>query len=220
VLERCHPQLRAALGDQGLQQMWSGLELKLGEYQEIERTESVRKGDQVGVLLHCRFSGGRLVVRLVLDSESRFGGIWFDKIEVDPPAADDEDPAKPYREQSITVGQDGKYPLPGTITLPKQVKPLAGVVLVHGSGAHNQDETVAANKPFRDLAHGLATRGIAVLRYQKRTHRYPTAVTPEQVTLDWETTDDAVAALELLARRAAPETGSNPPATSCSRSRS
>jgi alpha-beta hydrolase superfamily lysophospholipase len=40
---------------------------------------------------------------------------------------------------------------------------------VHGSGPNDRDETVGANKPFKDLATGLASRGIAVLRYDKRT---------------------------------------------------
>jgi hypothetical protein len=40
---------------------------------------------------------------------------------------------------------------------------------VHGSGPNDRDETIGANKPFKDLATGLATRGIAVLRYDKRS---------------------------------------------------
>jgi len=41
------------------------------------------------------------------------------------------------------------------------------VVLVPGSGAHDADESVGPNKPFRDLAWGLGSRGIVVLRYAK-----------------------------------------------------
>jgi hypothetical protein len=43
---------------------------------------------------------------------------------------------------------------------------------VHGSGPNDRDSTVGANKIFRDLAEGLASAGIAVLRYDKRTYRY------------------------------------------------
>ena len=46
------------------------------------------------------------------------------------------------------------------------------MVLVHGSGPNDRDETVGASKPFRDLAWGLATKGVAVLRYEKRTKAY------------------------------------------------
>ena len=60
----------------------------------------------------------------------------------------------------------------GTLTLPKAQKPVAGVVLVHGSGPNDRDETILKNRPFRDLAEGLASQGIAVLRYDKRTRVY------------------------------------------------
>lgn len=73
-------------------------------------------------------------------------------------------------ERDITLGADG-YKLPGTLTLPKRaVGPDACrvpcVILVHGSGPHDRDETIGPNKPFRDLAWGLAKRGIAVVRYE------------------------------------------------------
>jgi hypothetical protein len=41
-----------------------------------------------------------------------------------------------------------------------------------GSGPIDRDQTVGGNKPFKDLATGLASRGIAVLRYDKRTMIY------------------------------------------------
>ena len=51
-------------------------------------------------------------------------------------------------------------------------RPFPGVVLVHGSGPNDRDESIGPNKPFRDLAEGLASRGIAVLRYDKRTRTH------------------------------------------------
>jgi dienelactone hydrolase len=64
--------------------------------------------------------------------------------------------------------------LSGTLTLPKTGSaPWPAVVLVHGSGPEDRDETVGGCKPFRDLAWGLAAKGIAVLRYEKRTRQYP-----------------------------------------------
>ena len=75
-----------------------------------------------------------------------------------------------------------------------------GVVLVHGSGPNDRDETIGPNKPFRDLAWGLATRGIAVLRYEKRTkrHRLKMALLANSLTVKEETIDDAVAAVTTL----------------------
>jgi dienelactone hydrolase len=78
--------------------------------------------------------------------------------------------------------------------------PFAAVVLVHGSGPNDRDETVGPNKPFRDLAWGLATNGIAVLRYDKRTKVYGARMVALEggITIREETVDDALAAVRLL----------------------
>ena len=70
-------------------------------------------------------------------------------------------------------------------------------------GPNDRDETIGPNKPFRDLAHGLASRGIAVLRYEKRTKEHPIlmAMSVNTITVKEETIDDAVAAVEALASR-------------------
>jgi pimeloyl-ACP methyl ester carboxylesterase len=72
------------------------------------------------------------------------------------------------------------------------------VVLVHGSGAHDRDETIGPNKPFRDLAQGLAAAGIATLRYDKRTFFLRSQIDAKTITVEQEVTDDAVAALDYV----------------------
>ena len=97
-------------------------------------------------------------------------------------------------ERDVTVGADG-FKLPGTLTLPVGKKKVPLVILVHGSGPNDRDETVGPNKPFRDLAWGLAERGIATVRYEKRTKAYGAACVPEGREMDYDTesVDDAVA---------------------------
>ena len=82
--------------------------------------------------------------------------------------------------------------------------PFAAVVLVQGSGPHDWDETIGPNKPFRDLAWGLASQGIAVLRYDKRTKVYGAKIQDLMATftVKEETIDDALAAVALLRRNA------------------
>ena len=112
-------------------------------------------------------------------------------------------------ERDITLGADG-YKLPATLTLPKRAVgkdacKVPCVILVHGSGPHDRDETIGPNKPFRDLAWGLAERGIAVIRYEKRTKVYNVACVPAGRELDYDTeaVDDVVAIVEQA--RALPE---------------
>ena len=103
-----------------------------------------------------------------------------------------------FSERDITVGDD-RWKLPGTLAIPNGKGPFPAVVLVHGSGPHDRDETVGGAKPFKDLAQGLASRGIAVLRYVKRTKQYPVAEAAPTMTA--ESVDDAVRAAELLRRQ-------------------
>lgn len=101
-----------------------------------------------------------------------------------------------WLERELAVESAG-LSLPGTLTLPRG-EVHAGVVLVHGSGAHDRDETIGPNRVFRDLAHGLAERGIAVLRYEKRSHAHPQSFAGKTFTVNEEVVDDAVAASRLL----------------------
>jgi hypothetical protein len=105
------------------------------------------------------------------------------------------------REQPVTIGKN-PWKLPGILTLPVGRGPFPGVLLVQGSGPQDMDETVGANKPFKDLAWGLASRGIVVLRYSKRTLVYGAEmqkITPLFTVRD-ETIEDAQAAADLLIR--------------------
>lgn len=97
-------------------------------------------------------------------------------------------------ERSLSFTSDG-LKIPAILALPKNRKaPVPVVVLVQGSGPHDTDETIGPNKPFRDLAWGLAADGIATLRYEKRTHFAPETFRTHP-DLDHEVTFDAVAAL-------------------------
>ena len=103
-----------------------------------------------------------------------------------------------FTEREVTVGTDS-WKLPATLTVPKGAGPFPGMVLVHGFGPNDRDETVLGTKVFKDLAEGLASRGIVVIRYEKRTKQYGARVASAQdFTVDEETVTDAVRAAELL----------------------
>ena len=103
-----------------------------------------------------------------------------------------------FGERAVTVGT-GEWKLPGTLTVSRSQTPVPGVILIHGSGPEDRDETIFGNKPFRDLAEGLASQGIAVLRYEKRTKEYGAKMAQiRNLTVQDETVEDAVAAVTLL----------------------
>lgn len=111
---------------------------------------------------------------------------------------------KAFTDREVVIGAETAFPLPARLSLPKGKGPFPAVVLVHGSGPFDRDETYMALKPFRDLAKGLASRGIAVLRYEKRTHEHSikamanlNTFTPQD-----ETITDAVEAVKFLSHTA------------------
>ena len=104
----------------------------------------------------------------------------------------------------MEIGSD-PWKLPGSLTVPSGEGPFPAVVLVHGSGPNDRDETLGPNKPFRDLAWGLSSKGIVVIRYEKRTKQYAAemAKLANSITVKEEVLDDAAAAVAFL--RARPE---------------
>jgi dienelactone hydrolase len=103
---------------------------------------------------------------------------------------------------NVTIGDDA-WKLPGTLTMPKGDGPFPALVLVHGSGPEDRDESVGGAKVFRDLAEGLASRGVAVLRYEKRTKQYPLQWAADaKFTVNQETVEDAARGVALLRTQA------------------
>lgn len=198
----------AALNDDGQRQlspavfndMYRQLEMQFGKLKSAEPWE---QEDAQGVTLYCRnlqFERYALRLLLAFDADGR-----MNTIRLVPAPAPVSVPAVEFdeslmEERDITVETDG-YRLPGTLTLPRvgEGRKVPCVVLVHGSGPNDRDETLGPNKPFRDLAWGLARRGIAVIRYDKRTKVYGKDFVPKgrKMDMDVETCDDALAAVAL-----------------------
>ena len=192
-------------GPDKLAAFWKEVPAQMGAFrrQTDARREKLNPYDIV--LVTCEFEKVTLDARIVFDKEGRIAGFQFvpslPPAEYKPPAYADPDR---FEEIEVTVGSPG-WPLPATLTLPKGGGPFPALVLVHGSGPNDRDETLGSNKPFKDLAWGLATRGIAVLRYEKRTRVYGTKIVSDKgitrsFTVKEETVDDALAAVELLQR--------------------
>jgi len=103
--------------------------------------------------------------------------------------------------EKITVGE--KFPLDGLLTIPDVGEaPFPAIVLVHGSGPNDMDEKIGNCYCFRDLAEGFAERGIATIRYNKRTKTYGKqmvkAPDASSMTVWDETIEDAIFATDLI----------------------
>lgn len=103
-----------------------------------------------------------------------------------------------FTEKEVLVG-DGKYKLKGMLSIPKGKGPFSAVVLVQGSGASDMDESVEGHKIFKDIAEGLASKKIAVLRFDKRPYEYGMLTfVDKKFDLNKESINDAVSGVNLL----------------------
>jgi dienelactone hydrolase len=187
-----------------LEATWKQIVRGAGPFKKITgyRTESAGKYDYVYAI--CQFEKTELEVKVVFTPEKLVTGLFIQEskknYDFKPPSYAKQDS---FRETDLTVGS-GEWLLPGNLTLPKGDGPFPAVILVQGSGPNDRDETLGPNKPFRDLAWGLATKGIAVLRYEKRTRQYgPKVATLKEFTFKEEVVDDVLEAAALLRKEKA-----------------
>jgi dienelactone hydrolase len=185
--------MRSALPPEKLADAWRGVQGQVGAFVAIERVRLEPKGRYWISFARCRFERNEMVIKVVYDGQNQVAGLFFLDAAADvawtvPPYAN---PAA-FEEREVTVGSAPS--LPGALAMPKGAGPFPAVVLVHGSGPQDADETVGGVKVFKDLALGLASRGVAVVRYVKRTSAFPRGV----VTVKEEVIDAARAAVDLL----------------------
>jgi dienelactone hydrolase len=195
--QRFDTRMAASLPPDALRQAWSALGAQAGEFKNELSQGSEKVAGMTVVTLGLQFEKAALNMVVSFDAANRISGLGFTPR---PPEASAVPLPQGLTEESFTVGA-GRFALPGTLTLPSGTERVPGVVLVHGSGPQDRDETIGPNKPFRDLAWGLAARGIAVLRYEKRTKQHAGAMSQDlSITVHEETIEDAVLAEQGLRR--------------------
>lgn len=108
------------------------------------------------------------------------------------------------QETNITFPSDN-FTIEGTLSMPSGTGPFPAIILVHGSGANDRNQTLtltganavclypnlvnATIENFKDLAQELSANGYAVLRYDKRTYTYGAQIDLKSITLDDFITD-------------------------------
>jgi uncharacterized protein len=182
-----------------LKETWEDLIKDAGTLFQFTPTRTAEQQQYKIVLIRCEYQLITIDIQVVFNKIGQISGLSFNplKMTYNPPEYVDE---TLFHEVEVTVGR-GKWELPGTLTIPNGSGPFPGVVLVHGSGPNDRDETLGPNKTFRDIAWGLASKNIAVLRYDKRTFKHSSLFTPDLVkkmTVKEEVIDDAVSAIQFM----------------------
>ena len=179
----------------------AGAEIKsFGPIGHIGDPVIAKDGRNTLVSFPVSFSKVSVNIQFTLTDSSQLAGLFFRPANAPLPPIWQHPPySKPesFREREVTVGDDA-WKLGGTLLVPAGKPPFPAVVLVHGAGPNDRDETIYSNKIFADLAEGLATRGLAVLRYDKRTKIYGAKMSDMDYTMEQETVEDALRSVALL----------------------
>jgi dienelactone hydrolase len=189
--------MTAAVSAEQLSQGWTAVQTQIGALQGRGEPVADIRDDGALITIPLRYERGELKALIAFDAERKVSGFAIRPAQATakpaaPPVPDDAN----YVESELRIGDEAAG-LAATLSMPKGDGPVAAVVLVHGSGPQDRDQTIGPNKPFLDIARGLAERGIAVLRYEKRTRARPQDFA-DGGTIDLETTEDALAAVALL----------------------
>lgn len=196
------PVIAAKLTPALLRQVWGQLRAQAGTFRSLGTLAPQPLGGHDVLVAPLEFSGTPLAATIHCDGQDRIDGFRVVPAVAVTASAETQAPGIPGAVSRALPVPSPLGPLPGTLTLPEGNGPFPAVLLVAGSGAHDRDETIGPNKPFRDLAAGLARRGIASLRYDKRTYAYGAQVAGKAITVDEEVTDDALSALRVLGQQA------------------
>ena len=200
--------LRPMVSAESLRAAWDAAIGRLGAVSSIG-TPVTEPGPQGTVVVKVPVAGqhGAMTVVASLTSVGDLTGL-----QLAPPTA--AEPTAPWKapgyvdtgrfdEEDVLVGS-GPLAVPGTFSIPKAAEPCPAVVLLAGSGPNDRDGTIGRNKPLKDLAWGLASRGVAVVRFDKVTFAHPGEVHGDGgFTVVDEYVHHAVAGVSLLAARTA-----------------
>ncbi|MGI8495040.1 MAG: alpha/beta hydrolase, partial [Pyrinomonadaceae bacterium] len=194
--------VKAQVPTEALPQIWAQINVAYGEFRSLKELKKTANAEKLIAVVE--FANATQRFQFTFDKQGKILGFVGappeesanETVKYETPVYAD---LGSFTESEVTVGAGGEWALPATLTMPKGKSNVAAAVLVHGSGPNDRDETLGGTKVFKDLAWGLASKGIAVLRYEKRTRQHGAQMGGvKNFTVNEETVEDAVLAARLL----------------------
>ncbi|MDR1705503.1 MAG: alpha/beta fold hydrolase [Clostridiales bacterium] len=194
--------MKTAVSAEDLQAIWDSIcqPMALGPFESVYSMETAPELVEgmyyvTTVLLKHASADTLFAITIAEDAQGRIAGLSAE-MAPNPGAAE-----LSAMEEPLIVGKGTDFPLDAVLSMPQSDAPVPAVVLVHGSGPNDMDETIGPNKPFKDIADYLSAQGIAVLRYDKRPYAHGQsfyAIYGMNFTVYEEVIDDAILAKRLL----------------------
>lgn len=195
--------MQKAISPEQLSMIWPAFITNDGNFVKWENQKEKTFQGYLLIETNLMFERKSYTMRLAFDDETKISGLFF--VPIRTYSVKDDLPANKstayWTEEPLKV-KTGMISLPGVLCIPKNTKTYPIVVFVHGSGPNDMDETIGPNKIFADLAHALAEKGIASLRYDKRTYviQQTGDTSIPYSGLENVVIEDAVAALDIALR--------------------
>lgn len=193
--------LRRGLNAQSLEQTLTGVESVYGEMGEFKTPTVEPIGTNWMARTPVKFSKLLMMLSVTFNPQKQIIGIFITS-QLGTYVMPDYVNGLSFLESKMDFGTDG-WKINGTLTYPKDSGPHPLVIIVHGSGPLDRDGTTGNTKVYRDLAWGLASIGISVFRYDKRSNVHGSKLYMESYqgktyTAQDEVVDDALSAIQLL----------------------
>jgi uncharacterized protein len=189
------PVMAAKVDTVRLRKTWDNLLFTAGKFIRVNDVSIEEQQNFHVVIQHCEFENKKVDFKLVFDSNEVVRGLFFipaDQKEFYKPPAYCKSQLK---EKNVLI-PFGDKTLPGILTTPDKAGKFPVVILIHGSGPNDKDETVGPTKIFKDLSCGLGQKNIAVLRFDKRT-RGILGKRTKPATVQQEVIDDVISAIAV-----------------------
>lgn len=193
-LYRCFtPTLKKDVSKKQLKMIWLQTVHMFGELESVSNVNNSEFKGQILETALLKFKKGSFELQLT-HKDGDISGLMIRPLSYSLPSYGK---GLPVGRRWIDLKVDS-LTLPGELMLPSSGNECPLVILVHGSGPNDMDETIGPNKVFNDLALGLAKQGIASYRYDKRSKVYPQLFSGQFDIYD-ETVSDALLAIQTLA---------------------
>lgn len=138
-----------------------------------------------------------LILRLTVSEKNEISGIFFKPSKFKASYLEPREYGQAaYKDRNISLPTP-HGDLAAKLTMPISPQKCPVVILVHGSGAHDMDESIYHSKVFYDLTLGFLDSGIATFRYDKRNYVYGSKF-KDTSTVYSETIEDVLNAIDIL----------------------